>query len=764
MTLGYDESLFLLAFDQRSSFSKGLFGASEPLSAEIQRKVSDTKALIFEAFAQALARGAPRRHCGVLVDEQFGSAVARRAKLDGITLAMPVERSGQAEFQFEYGDDFGRHIESFDTDFAKVLVRYNPDGDRELNRRQTRKLAELSDWLHARQRKLLFELLVPATPAQLERCGGQEQYDRTLRATLVVEALRELQGGGVEPDIWKIEGLETSDDCARVVAQARAGTGRQDVACIVLGRGASMERVLQWLATAAPIPGFVGFAVGRTEWNDALARYIAGERSREETRGEIAHRYLRLMRAWGEGTRRGSPGTGVAATPTMTSTTNQPHVVILGGGFGGLQAARTLKHAPARVTLVDSQNHHTFQPLLYQVATAALESPDVAYPLRSLLRRQKNTDVLMVAAETIDPAARVVRLANGRSLAYDYLILATGALSFYFGHPEYRVWAPTLKTLRDAIEIRYRVLTAFERAEQEPDPAEQRALLTFVVVGGGATGVELAGAVAELARHALKRDFRHIDPTQAKVVLVEGGPHILPTYPPVLQDKAAKQLAKIGVEVRTSALVHTVDEFGAVVGDDRIAARTVLWGAGVVAAPIGRSLGAPVDRHGRVEVDFMLHPRGLANVFVIGDAALLIQDGAPVPGVAPAAIQGGRYAARAILKELRGEQVEPFYYRNKGQLATIGRTRAVAMLPGGLKLSGFLAQLMYLFVHLVYLSGFGTRVRVFLSWIWSYLTWARGARLIPSATEVTVALEAEQAAQRPPPSRIEEPPPTPSLH
>ncbi len=300
MKLGYERSLYLMAFDQRHSFSKGLFGATEPLAPEILAKVSDTKALIFEAFRQASTQGAPRNLCGVLVDEQFGSDVARKAKADGTLLAMPVEKSGQAEFELEYGEDFARHIEAFNPDFSKVLVRYNPEGDRELNRRQTRKLAQLSDWLHARQRKLLFELLIPATPTQLERCGGQEGFDRELRARLVVEVLRELQQGGVEPDIWKIEGLERSADCRAVVEQARMRPGRDQVVCIVLGRGATIERVTTWLATAAPVPGFDGFAVGRTLWQDALRRYVAGTESREKAKAEIADRYLRMIRTYVE--------------------------------------------------------------------------------------------------------------------------------------------------------------------------------------------------------------------------------------------------------------------------------------------------------------------------------------------------------------------------------------------------------------------------------------------------------------------------------
>ncbi|HWE31165.1 MAG TPA: DUF2090 domain-containing protein, partial [Polyangia bacterium] len=260
--------------------------------------ISDTKEVIFEAFLEAIARGVPRRRAGVLVDEQLGAEVARKAKAGGFLLAMPVERSGQAELQFEFGDEFGRHIEAFDPDFGKVLVRYNAAGDRALNRRQTERLAQLSEWLRERGRKFLFELLVPASPSQLEACGGQTGYDRELRPSLVVEAIDELQKGGVEPDIWKIEGLESPADCARAVAQARSGNGREEVSCIVLGRGASVERVLHWLAVAAPVRGFVGFAVGRTLWEEALRQYVAGTRSRAETRAAIAERYLQLVHAY----------------------------------------------------------------------------------------------------------------------------------------------------------------------------------------------------------------------------------------------------------------------------------------------------------------------------------------------------------------------------------------------------------------------------------------------------------------------------------
>jgi myo-inositol catabolism protein IolC len=305
MKLGYGTPLFFVAFDHRSSFSRGLFGASEPLTPELVARIADTKELIFEAFERSIGRGAPRASCGVLVDEQFGASVARKAKAREFLLAMPVEKSGQREFQLEYGDDFGRHIDAFDPDFCKVLVRYNPEGDRDLNQRQTVKLARLSEWLHAHERKFLFELLVPATPEQLTRCGSQELYDHELRGQLVVETLRELQGGGVEPDIWKIEGLETPADCERVVVQARAGVGRSEVVCIVLGRGADLERVLGWLATAAPVPGFDGFAIGRTLWLDALERYVLREATREEACDTIANRYLRAIAAYVDGARRG---------------------------------------------------------------------------------------------------------------------------------------------------------------------------------------------------------------------------------------------------------------------------------------------------------------------------------------------------------------------------------------------------------------------------------------------------------------------------
>jgi NADH dehydrogenase len=446
----------------------------------------------------------------------------------------------------------------------------------------------------------------------------------------------------------------------------------------------------------------------------------------------------------------------------VSSQAVRPQVVILGGGFGGLAAAKALRHAPVQVTLVDRENHHVFQPLLYQAATAQLETPDIGHPFRSVLRRHKNTEVLMAEAETINPAAQTVELSSGDTLHYDYLIIATGAQSSYFGHPEWSAHAPGLKSIGDALEIRFRVLIAFERAEQERNPEVQRAHLTFIVVGGGPTGVELAGAVAELSRHALKRDFHNIDPTHARVLLIEAGPTILATYPKELQAKALAQLEHLGVEVRTSQKVRNVDEHGVVEGSDVIAARTVLWAAGMIGTPIARSLGVPLDRHGMVPVTPTLNPQGRPNVFVIGDLASLEQDGKRVPGVAPAAIQEGRYAARAIIDGLKGEPVKPFHYWNKGELATIGRSKAVALLPGNLRLSGFLAWMVYSTVHLFYLVGHRSRVRVFLTWLWAFFTYSRGARLIPSAAEAKLIEEAEQLHAPPRPSV--EAPPQPERH
>jgi NADH:ubiquinone reductase (H+-translocating) len=424
---------------------------------------------------------------------------------------------------------------------------------------------------------------------------------------------------------------------------------------------------------------------------------------------------------------------GDMTTVQTPVTPARPHVVILGGGFGGLAAALALKHAPVHVTLIDRNNHQVFQPLLYQVATSGLEMSDVGFALRTVLRRHANVDVLMAEVESIDPSSRTVDLTDGNTLTYDYLVVATGARVDYLGHPEWKAYAPGLKDLADAMAIRSRVLSAFERAEEEHDPGAQRAYLTFVVVGGGPTGVELAGAIAELAKHSLRGDFRHIDPASAKVLLIDAGHAILPAYPEALQRKALDQLESLGVEVRLNCSVEDVDQDGVRVDGKRIAARCVLWAAGVRGTPIASSLGTAVDRHGRIPVTPTLRAPGLPNVFVIGDLAALDQDGKAVPGVAAAAMQEGRFAARAIAADVAGKTVKPFRYVNRGELATIGRSKAVGALPSGLKLSGFFAWITYATVHLYYLLGAVNRVRVFSSWVWSFLTYGRRARLIPRA-------------------------------
>ncbi|MFO0952311.1 MAG: NAD(P)/FAD-dependent oxidoreductase [Isosphaeraceae bacterium] len=407
---------------------------------------------------------------------------------------------------------------------------------------------------------------------------------------------------------------------------------------------------------------------------------------------------------------------------------DRPHVVILGGGFGGLKAARLLCNAPVRVTLVDRQNHHLFQPLLYQVATAALNPSDIASPIRRILRRCKNAEVILAEARSVDVPNRKIVLEDGE-LSFDYLILATGATHSYFGHDEWATNAPGLKTIEDALRIRRRVLYAFEAAEREPDPARRAAWLTFVIVGGGPTGVELSGAVSEIARHALARDFRHIDPTLASVVVLEGSPRILHAYPEDLSKSAQKQLERLGVEIHTGRHVTAIDEGGVCLGDLRIEARTVLWAAGVAASPLSRSLGVPLDRAGKVMVNSDLTLPGSDRVFVIGDLAHLDQDGSPVPGVAPAAMQMGAAAVRNVLATIEGRPREPFRYRDKGSLATIGRASGVADF-GRIKLSGRLAWLAWVFIHRFFLIGFRNRMLVLTQWAWSYFTYDRGARLI----------------------------------
>lgn len=415
----------------------------------------------------------------------------------------------------------------------------------------------------------------------------------------------------------------------------------------------------------------------------------------------------------------------------MTDSRIAHRVVIIGGGFGGLFAARALARAPVEITLIDKRNHHLFQPLLYQVATAGLNPSDIAYPIRSILRRQTNTRVVLGEVTGIDATSRQVELEDGDTLPYDHLILATGATHAYFGNDHWAAYAPGLKTIEDALDIRRRVLTAFEAAERETDPTTRVARLTFVVVGGGPTGVELAGAISEIALRTLSRDFRSIDPATARVVLVEGLDRILSTYPGQLSAKAVTQLRKLGVEVRTATRVTGIDEAGVDTSGGRIDARTVLWAAGVAASPLARALGAELDRAGRVTVEPDLSVPGHPEIFVVGDlAAATGADGRPVPGVAPAAMQGGRHAARAIQADLDGKPRQPFRYRGKGSLATIGRSSAVADFGRYKRFSGFPAWVLWWLVHLLYLIGFRSRLLVWFGWAWQWLTFQRGARLI----------------------------------
>lgn len=408
--------------------------------------------------------------------------------------------------------------------------------------------------------------------------------------------------------------------------------------------------------------------------------------------------------------------------------TRTPHVVIVGGGFGGLSAARELARAPVRVTLLDRRNHHVFQPLLYQVATAGLSAPEIAAPIRRILARQRNVTVLLADVSSVDVEGRRVQTSSGE-IPYDALIVATGATHSYFGRDDWAPHAPGLKTLEDALEIRRRVLLAFERAESEEDPGVRRAWLTFAVVGAGPTGVELAGTLAEIARHTLRHEFRRSDPGAARIVLLEGADRVLLSYPPDLAEKARRQLEHLGVDVRTGARVTAVSAQGLLIGDQHLPARTTLWAAGIAASPLGASLGAPLDRAGRVGVDAGLNVPGRSDVFVVGDLVSLEQEGRPIPGVAPAANQMGRHAARNALRGLRGEALLPFRYVDKGSLATIGRRAAVAVL-GRFKLSGFLAWLAWLVVHIFFLIGFRNRFVVFVDWAWAYFTYQRHARLI----------------------------------
>ena len=406
-----------------------------------------------------------------------------------------------------------------------------------------------------------------------------------------------------------------------------------------------------------------------------------------------------------------------------------PKVVIIGGGFGGLYAARALRDAAVDVTVIDRTNHHVFQPLLYQVATATLAPTDITAPIRWLLHSQRNTEVLLAEAREIVPDARIVRCDDGRELNYDFLIVAAGARHSYFGHAEWESRAPGLKSVEDAIELRRRWLLAFERAERAADAAERDANLTFVIVGGGPTGVELAGMLPTIARFALPQDFRRIDTASARIVLIEGGPRLLPTFPEDLSARAERDLIELGVEVRMNARVTNIGDGFVEMGTERIEARTIFWAAGNAASSLGASLGATRDRSGRVQVNDDLSVAGHPEVFVVGDLAILQSDGKPVPGVAPAAMQSGRTAARNILHTVRGEGRERFRYFNKGDLATIGRYRAVGVLAGK-HLSGALAWWTWLLVHIMYLAGFRNRLSVLIEWGYSFFTYQRGARLI----------------------------------
>jgi NADH:quinone reductase (non-electrogenic) len=418
-----------------------------------------------------------------------------------------------------------------------------------------------------------------------------------------------------------------------------------------------------------------------------------------------------------------------------------PRVVFVGAGFGGLTAARALARSPVHITVIDRKNHHTFQPLLYQVATAGLSPSEIAAPIRSILRGHYNVDVLLGEVTGFDLARRLVETPE-QKVPYDYLIVAAGASHAYFGHDEWEPLAPGLKTIEDALEIRRRVLLAFELAERQVAAGESGFPLNFVVVGAGPTGVELAGTLAEISRHALAHEFRAIDPKSTQILLVEGGPRVLPTYPEELSASAQEQLQKLGVEVRTSAMVTGVEPGAVRVGETRLAAAVIIWAAGVAASPLGRKLGAPVDRAGRVPVQPDLSLPGHPEVFVIGDlAALKDESGNMLPGVAPVAMQQGRYVAKIIQNEVANitpskPPLRPvFHYWDKGSLATIGRAAAVADF-GKLHISGFIAWLAWLFVHILFLIGFRNRLLVFIEWAWSYVTYERSARLITGSTEL----------------------------
>jgi NADH:ubiquinone reductase (H+-translocating) len=406
----------------------------------------------------------------------------------------------------------------------------------------------------------------------------------------------------------------------------------------------------------------------------------------------------------------------------------QPHVVILGGGFGGLAAAKTLRNAHTRVTLIDRSNHHLFQPMLYQVASAVLAAPDICTPIRKLVNRQRNTTVWMSEVQHIDVDHKCIRL-EGASLEYDYLIVATGMEHTYFGNDSWAQHALGLKTVGEALELRRRILHAFEAAELETDPAARRALTTFVVIGGGPTGVELAGALAEIAGRTLARDFRSFDPRTARVVLVEAGPRILPAFAETLSARAQEQLEALGIEVRSGVPVSDLGPDFVEIGGERITTRTIVWAAGVRASGLTRDLEAALDRAGRVQVEDDLSLPSRPEVFIVGDLISKQQDGRALPGVAQLAMQSGAHAARNVVLHMSGHDTEPFVYADKGSMATIGRNKAIAQI-GRFKLSGVLAWWLWLMVHILFLVEFRRRLTVIFEWAWSYLTWQRGSRVI----------------------------------
>jgi len=432
----------------------------------------------------------------------------------------------------------------------------------------------------------------------------------------------------------------------------------------------------------------------------------------------------------------------LTATPVA-----RPHVVVIGGGFAGLYLARGLAGADVRLTLIDRRNHHLFQPMLYQVAAAALAPNDIAAPIRSILRKQANVEVLLAEVCRVAPAERVVHLDDGSTIGYDYCVVATGARHSYFGNDQWEQLAPGLKSVEDALEIRRRILLAFEHAEREPDPAKRHQYLTFVVVGGGPTGVEMAGAIAEIRRFALSRDFRHIDPREATVMLVEGGPRLLPSYPPALSARAKSDLRTLGVEVRENTLVTKITAASVEAAGWVIPTTTVVWAAGNQASPLLKTLDAPLDGQGRALVEPDCTVPGHPELFVLGDAAAFLHQAGldrPLPGVCPVAIQMGQYAARAIRNDLAGKPRVPFSYWDKGQLAVIGRGHAVADL-GKISFAGITAWLVWAFVHIFFLVSFRNRIMVLIEWMWSYVRYAPGARLITGETaEIAVRLKGRQ--------------------